>query len=146
MRSNLPYLSDEHARAIAHVAIRSAALDHMIEILLTEAYFPNQRSAKTLTRQPQAKQIEAIQDILIDRFPWYKEDVEAFIIDVKAARKERNKIIHHIWGETDETGAATLASYRPFRDSEETSMTAEQVWKISDNFLRRPQFYDLGNF
>lgn len=136
MKSHLPHLTDEHAKAIAHVSIRSAALDHAIEVLLLEAYYPNRRTAERILKsQSQARFIELIQEMLIDRFPWHAGDIETFIASVKSARKKRNDVIHHLWGEMDENGAALLASYRPFRDPVEKSMTAAEVGSIADELL-----------
>lgn len=137
MKSHLPYLSDAHALAIAHVAIRSAWLDHLLEILLVELFHPNVGTAKRLVKeQAQSRQIDHIESMLIDRFPWITPNIKSFMSDIKFARSERNDVIHHLWGQTDESGAASLGSYRPFREPKERSMTAAEVGAVADLLLR----------
>lgn len=136
MKSKLPYLTDEHLKAIAHVSIRSAQLDHMLEFLVFELLNPKTRTAEKLLKSTNShNQVDLIKSMLLDRYPWYADDIEEFTSFIKTTRTNRNDIIHHLWGKTDESGAAKVASYRPFREGKEKSLTADQVWAVSDDLL-----------
>ena len=136
MKSELPLLGDAHARAIAHVSIRSAQLDHIIEIALDELLLPKEKTAEKIVKNwGHSQQIGLINSLLLDIFPWYQKQIDDFILKINEARKDRNKIIHHLWGDVDDGGAATLASYRPYRDPKKDSKTAENVMDVADELF-----------
>lgn len=136
MKSRLLHLSNEFIHAIAYVSVRSAELDHTIEITIVELLHPNRKSAeKILKNWNQSRQVELVGTLLEDRFPWYATEVQNFIAKIEAARSERNIIMHYLWGAADVDGAAKLASRRPFRAPKEITKTADEVGAVADAML-----------
>jgi hypothetical protein len=148
MTSVLPFLSDEHARAVAHVAIRSAQLDNLIELLIVKLLQPNTNTAEKVLREwGQNKQIDLAQALLLDHYPGRKDDIEAFIIKMKASRSERNDVIHYLWGWAAREDVAILARIRPFRKPVKKTMTARQVKDVADELaFCSARLYELLNW
>jgi hypothetical protein len=131
--SKLPYIHDEHLMAIGHVAIGAATLDHMIEFAIFDLMHPHHNSAEKILRGwNQDKQVGFVHTMLTDKYPSHVGDIDRFIVDLKDARKQRNDVIHYVWGHVDEKGAAKLGTYRPFRQVVEKSMTAAEIDAVAD--------------
>lgn len=132
-RGALPFLSDEHQKAIACVSARSAHLDHNIEFLLAHLCLPNGQAGKFLIEElNEKKQVKLLRYLLRDQLPQFEWQIDLFVNDIHSARISRNQVIHYIWSIMDEKGAAKRSSPRIFKDEQPKSMTADEVWDVAD--------------
>ena len=130
-------ISTPHLKAIAHVSIRSAQLDHMLEFALNALWISSPKQSALILKQiVTAKQVDFLQAALQDYFLNDISDIDSFIAAIKTARSDRNDVIHQVWGQPQEDGTARHASYRPHRKPVESHKTADQVLEIADRLLR----------
>src|SRR5262245_5376417 len=123
MPKKLPFLPDEHHYAIAHVATRAAQLDYAIEYCVSA----QMRSHKHLIKRLDVNRlVDLLGPLLRDNFPTRLSEIEKLIEDIKAARAERNEVLHWIWGQADDPGTATLKSHRIYREKQTRTKTANE--------------------
>jgi hypothetical protein len=136
MRSKLPHVSDEHLKAIAHVSIRSAQLDQLIEICAASLLLPSLALAELILKDARTdKLIQIIQSSLYDRHPSFKAEADKLIREITQARRDRNDVIHFVWGKADKNGTIKTGSVRAFKPDKERSFTAAQVGEVADKLL-----------
>jgi hypothetical protein len=136
MPKKLPFLPDEHHYAIAHVATRAAQLDHQIESCVDAQMRPHRKAAEHLIKRlDTSRLIELLDALLQDNFPTRLSEIEALIQDIKAARAERNEVLHWIWGKDDDTATAKLGSLRIYREEQIKTKTAEELYALADRLL-----------
>lgn len=132
----LTSLPDEHLKAIAHVSIQAAWLDHYIELAFAYSLGDQASLAKQILKTTSTDRVvDAYAAALKDQFPQNQEDVDAYAARVKDARSSRNEILHRIHIATDDGNFATY-THRVFRPEQTDPVTAEQIFKTSDNIAR----------
>ena len=132
----LPFLPVAHHYAIAAVAARSAQLDHTVELVGAALLGMRRNTAEFLLRNLGADRvIGLVQALLLDEFPAETEAVKTLIAGVNKARSDRNKILHWLWGKSEASDTAILATYRPFRESQEGEMTAAEIQAVAAALL-----------
>jgi hypothetical protein len=95
------HLLPEHLSAIAHVAIRAALLDRLIDmtaVQIKELYPPLVQEALDEFSTP--KNLKFVKEALTLNMPRYRYAIAEFVSEVDSARYERNDIIHGIWRPT----------------------------------------------
>lgn len=133
---SLPYLLDEHLIAIAHVAIRSAQLEHSIEIGVSALFGTQRATAKAiLTESHSNKLVGLLRTLLLDIFRFETDGIEPMINRVHKARRRRNDVMHYVWGRADERGKALAVQVRPFREPKDLAMTAAEIGEVADELL-----------
>jgi hypothetical protein len=132
----LPFLPDEHHYAIAHVATRAAQLDHQIEFCVNAQMGSHREAAKYLIKSLDTPRlIELLRVLLQDNFPTRISEIEALIQEIKAARAERNEVLHWVWGKDADPAIAKLASLRLYREEQIKTKTAEELYALADRLL-----------
>jgi hypothetical protein len=136
MADKLPFLSDEFHFAIASVAARSAQMEHHIELAIAQLLQGKDNTARfVLKNLGQDRIVKFYQALLLDEFPEDKEAIDALISLVEDLRRERNEILHWLWGKTDDASTAVNATLRPFRDEKRKYRTAADIGLIADGML-----------
>lgn len=132
MRDKLPFLPDDHHYAIAHVATRAAQLDHAIEYSIDTQLFPRRETGKFLVRNIDTNRlVSLLHAILLENFPEKADMVNAMMKDIVNARKERNEILHWLWGKGDDDTEARHGSMRPHREEMSKTKTARQIYDVA---------------
>jgi hypothetical protein len=133
MPSLLPDLPDAHRDALASVTLRSAELDHLLELAINSALVDSQRTAKFLLANVSGERIvNLLRALLVDRFPEEEAAIEAMIARVGECRRERNELIHWIWKANDDPVEIRLLQMRPHREHRSKSRTADEIMSIAD--------------
>jgi hypothetical protein len=97
----LPFLPDEHHYAIAHVATRAAQLDHAIELCVSAQMGSHRKAAEHLIKNLDTHRlVDLLRVLLQDNFPTRVSEIETLIQEIKAARAERNEVLHWLWVRT----------------------------------------------
>jgi hypothetical protein len=137
MVDKLPFLPDEHHYAIAAVATRSAQLDHSIEVTLYLALLKSPRTAEFLLKNlSQDRIVDLLSAVLTDAVPKSATAIDALIAEIKNVRKERNEILHWLWGKSEgDLQTAVHTTFRPFREERTTSKTAADIQSVADRAL-----------
>lgn len=137
MIEKLPYLSDAHHYALAAVTTRSAQMEHNIEHALNIALFGKPLTAEYLLRNlGQEKLVGAMQATLKDALPADRgAGIDAIVDRIKAARTERNEMVHWLYGASEDTDQALLATIRPYREKREKLKTAAEFQAVADEML-----------
>jgi hypothetical protein len=138
MPKKLPFLSDEHHYAIAHVATRAAQLDWMIEFCVnTQMMVSHGRAAEYLIKSLDTNRlVDLLRVLLLDNFPTQASEIEALIQEIKAARTERNEVLHWIWGpDPEDPTRARLGSQRVYREEKFKTKTAEELYALADRLM-----------
>jgi hypothetical protein len=132
MPDKLPFLPDDHHYAIAHVATRAAQLDHAIEYSINIQLFPRREAAKFLVRNIDTNcLVSLLHTILLENFVEKADLINAMMKDVVNARKERNEILHWLWGKGDDDTEARHGSMRPHREEMSKTKTARQIYDVA---------------
>jgi hypothetical protein len=132
MPDKLPFLPDDHHYAIAHVATRAAQLDHAIEYSIDTQLFPRRETGKFLVRNIDTNRlVNLLQAILLENFPEKSGLINAMMKDIVNARKERNEILHWLWGNGDDDTEARHGSMRPHREEMSKTKTARQIYDVA---------------
>lgn len=136
MADKLPFLSDEFHFAIASVAARSAQMEHHIELAIAQLLQGKDNTARFILKNlGQDRIVKFYQALLLDEFPEDKEAIDALISLVEDLRRERNEILHWLWGKTDDETTAVNATLRPFRDEKRKYRTAADIGLIAGGML-----------
>jgi broad specificity phosphatase PhoE len=136
MPKKLPFLPDEHHYGIAHVATRAAQLDYAIESCVSAQMRSHRETAEHLIKRLDANRLVDLLDALLrDNFPTRLSEIEKLITDIKAARAERNEVLHWIWGKDDDPAIAKMASLRLYREEQIKTKTAEELYALADRLL-----------
>jgi hypothetical protein len=136
MRGKLPFLPDEHHYAIAHVATRAAQLDHAIEFSVMVQMMPHRETAQFLIKGLDINRlIGLLHTLLRENFPDECAITDGMMKDVGDARRERNEILHWLWGKGDDETTAKHGSMRPYRPDVTKTKTAEQIYSVADTML-----------
>ena len=135
MSNKLPFLPDDHHYAIANVACRAAQLDHHIE--LTVFCLMGQHTGSFVLKQlGHDRQVGLIRALTLDLFPEHADELCEILDEIIVLRKERNEIMHWLWGEADAPDVAKYSSIRPYRENPEPKIkTAQEIQKIADGML-----------
>ena len=134
------HLQPEHLVAIAHVAIRAAMLDKLIDGTATQIarrYPPLVRSALEEFTTPQ--NLKLIKENLTQGIPTSKNAIAEFISAIELARYERNDIIHATWRPTETP--ETLAIIELLDDGTEKikrQVTAPSMLRLANTCLIWP--------
>jgi hypothetical protein len=137
MPNKLPFLPDEHHYAIAHVATRAAQLDHQIEFSVDAQMRSYRKAAEYIIKGSDTNRLVGLLDALLrDNFPSRISEIDALMQDIKAARQERNEILHWLWSKGEDDATAKLGSLRIHRDPNIKTKTAEEVYALADRLLR----------
>jgi hypothetical protein len=132
----LPFLPDEHHYAIAHMATRAAQLDHAIEFCVDAQMGSHREAAEYLIKSLDTPRlIDLLRVLLQDNFPTRVSEIEALIQEVKAARAERNEVLHWIWGKDPDPAKAKLGSLRIHREQQIKTKTAQELYALADRLL-----------
>jgi hypothetical protein len=130
------HLQDEHLIAIAHVAIRAAMLDKLIDATaaqITRQYPPIIRGALEEFTVPQ--NLKLIKEDLAERMPEYRHAIAEFISAVDSARYERNDIIHGIWRPTDTPDTHAIVEILDGAEKEKRRVTAQSMMGLATRLL-----------
>jgi hypothetical protein len=134
--SGLTFLPDEFVYAIAHVAIRSAQLEHMIEFTVSVLTHDQRATSKLLMKTRGTEKIVGLlRAQLLDRFPDQQGEIEALHNKISTARSNRNDIMHLVCGRPDEDGLIPFASLRPHRENKSFYRTATQIEDIAERLF-----------
>jgi len=137
MMDKLPFLSDDHHFAITQVAARSAQLDHMIELTAGELLIQTPHTAAVIVRNlTHDRLINVIEALLLDFFPKEADEHTRLIAQITRVRKERNNLMHWLWGKSDDPQAMKIGSLRPYRDNPPPkTLTAAQIQLLASEML-----------
>jgi hypothetical protein len=138
MVDKLPFLSDDHHYAVAQVAARSSQLDHMIEMTAGSLMLETPHTAAFVVRNlNHDRLVGVIGALLRDFFPEEEEEHKRLIALITSVRKERNKLMHWVWGKADDyRDAMKIGSLRPYHDNlPPTTLTAAQIQVIASQML-----------
>lgn len=152
------HLTEKLLIGVAHVALRSAQLDTIIETTLYDIVrvYPKTLSKRALKFSTPDK-IDIIKDYLIKDLPNSKWAITEFISELNAARNERHDIVHKAWRSTGSDEEKLLFDVRewvekkvPRRVTYGTLMTlatntVDLIWELNDwkmcvNAVHRVQF------
>jgi hypothetical protein len=132
MPDKLPFLPDDHHYAIAHVATRAAQLDHALEYSIDTQLFPRRETGKFLVRNLDTNRlVSLLHAVLLENFPEKSDLINAMMKDIVTARKERNEILHWLWGKGDDDTEARHGSMRPHREEMSKTKTARQIYDVA---------------
>jgi hypothetical protein len=67
----------------------------------------------------------------LENFPEKAGQVSAMMKDIVNARKERNEILHWVWGKGEDDTKARHGSMRPHRDEMSKTKTARQIYDVA---------------
>ena len=136
MPKKLPFLSDDHHYAIAHVATRAAQLEHAIEYSVDAQLLLNKGGAECIIkRSSQNFLVDFLGALLRDNFPSRIAEIETLMADIKAAKDERNEVMHWLWGKGEDEATATIGSQRIHRPEAVKTKTASEVYAIANRLL-----------
>ena len=136
MRDKLPFLPDDHHYAIAHVATRAAQLDHTIEYCIDIQFSPRGETSKFLIKNMDTNRlVSLLHVVLLENFPEKTGTINAMMGDIITARKERNEILHWLWGKGEDDTLARHGSMRPHREETSKTKTAEQIYEVAGLML-----------
>ena len=135
MPNKLPFLSDDHHYAIAHVATRAAQLEHTIEYSVDAQMLLNKGAAELIIKRSQSLLVELLEELLRENFPSRIAEIEALMANIKAAKDERNEVMHWIWGKGEDETTAKIGSMRIHRLEVVKTRTASEVYAIADRLL-----------
>lgn len=138
MIDKLTYLSDDHHYALAAVATRSSQMEHMIDLAFVVALPGQKNLAEYALKNLGADRIVgALEAALVDRALPIEDPrlIANTISRIKSARNSRNEMLHWIYGAADDPKLAKLAIMRPFRETREKHLTAEQFQAVADEML-----------
>jgi len=132
MPDKLPFLPDDHHYAIAHVATRAAQLDHALEYSIDTQLFPRRETGKFLVRNLDTNRlVSLLHAVLLENFREKSNLINAMMKDIVSARKERNEILHWLWGKGDDDTEARHGSMRPHREEMSKTKTARQIYDVA---------------
>jgi hypothetical protein len=152
------HLFDEQLIAIGHVAVRSAMLDNIIDFTVEaiSKSYPKVMRDESLRFSVQ-KKLSLITQELVKLIPHHESAITEFISEVHAARKERNDMIHRMWGTTETDYKKILIDMRHWiKQRPPRRVTADKMmalatkmidlvwelvdWKVLSDHLRLRQF------
>lgn len=132
----ITYLSDAHQFAIAAVATRSSALEHFLEMAVAAAMNGQQKSAEYILKNLGADRIIGLYECLLkDSFPSWEPEIGQLITRIKEVRRERNDVLHWLWGKTENADIAKHGTRRPYRLPQDKTKTAVEIHAIADEML-----------
>jgi hypothetical protein len=132
MPDKLPFLPDEHHYAIAHVASRAAQLDHQIEFSVFTQFYPRHETSKYLLKNLDSNRlVNLLHALLRDNFKDRSTLIDAMMKDIAEARRERNEILHWLWGKGEDDTIARHGTSRPYRSEESKTKTAQQIYDVA---------------
>jgi hypothetical protein len=136
MPTKLSFLTDDHHFAIANVAVRSGQMETHLEYFVGALLRWHQNTAEFLLKNlGNDRIVELLRALLRDEPLIDKDEAERIVSEIKRLRKERNEVLHWIWGKSLDEDVAVHLSYRPFRDQQLKTKTASEVQKIADDML-----------
>lgn len=116
----------------------------MIELCTYGLMLTSQMTAELILKEARTeKQIQIAQAVLCDRHPGFVTDIKALFTEITQVRRDRNEVIHHVWGKADDEGAVEAASIRVFKGDKRRRFTAKQVWDVSDRLLCAVHDFDI---
>lgn len=132
----LPFLPDEHHIAIAHVATRSALLDHVIEWTIAGILRNDPDKSRHILINKHPNKLPAIMgNLLVADLPDEKPAIDWLIGKITNTRERRNRVIHWVIGKTNQAGKARMVSLRPHREEMSDALDANQIKLIADDLL-----------
>jgi hypothetical protein len=136
MPDKLPYLSDEHHYAIAAVTTRSSQMEHMVEMTISVAMMSQNNLAEYLLKNlGQDRIVGALAATLSDQLTPEEYDTASLISRIKAARTNRNDIIHSIYGVADDPTLAKIGTIRPYRQERFSEHSAADFYAVAQEML-----------
>jgi hypothetical protein len=136
MPDKLPFLPDEHHYAIAHVASRAAQLDHQIEFSVFMQLHPRHETSEYLLKNLDTNRlVNLLHALLRDNFKDRPALIDAMMKDIADARRERNEILHWLWGKGEDDTIARHGTYRPYRSEASKTKTAQQIYDVAKLML-----------
>jgi hypothetical protein len=131
------HLQSEHLSAIAHVAIRAAMLDKLIDMTaaqIKELYLPQVRESLNDFSTP--KNLKLVKEALTLNMPQYRNALAEFVSEVDSARYERNDIIHAIWRPTDTPETHVIVELlEDGTEKVKRTVTAQRMMHLSNQLL-----------
>ena len=129
MISCLPFLTNEHCYAITNVVARAAQLDATIKLTLNKLLGSSTAAHYLLKNLNGDKYIDLLRAMLDERGV---TEATRLTGDIKSARKDRNDLVHWLWGKSDDPTRMKIGSIRPHRETQQKDMTASEVQSIAD--------------
>lgn len=120
-------------RAIARVAALAAYLDIGLEFVVSSTLAHYSRSANFLVKNLAGDRMASLAEhLLVDRFAESEVEIASLFEGVRRLRTERNKIVHAVWGRSDEPESGRTVTIRPYRQPSEQLYSAPQIEAICD--------------
>jgi len=144
MVDKLPFLSDEHHFAIAAVAARAAQLDNQIEHgIYTFLGDHHGAGAFLLNNLPSVKLLGLLNRLIADDYPGDEADIDDLFQRIAAARKQRNKLLHWVWGQSDDPSKAKAARVPPHKAREEQHWSSAEIAAVAGDLLSLTNELDI---
>jgi hypothetical protein len=136
MPDKLSFLPDEHHYAITSVVARAAQLDHSIMYAVMAQLVRQQELGKWLLLNVDINRlVNALHAALRDNFPTETEQMDSLVQRVKAARSERNDIMHWLWGASDDD-TLFMQTMRPYKNEPPPKRkTAKDIYALAAELL-----------
>ena len=135
--------TDEHLRELGNIALRAAALDYAVEVMLWALIGAGQEIGASITiGQPFSWRIDRLKTLARARLQdgQLVEDIFAFAERASAAQTRRNQMLHSMWLKGDESASLQRIKFRlkggrPTVDKE--ALTVEELKKIGLDLYNR---------
>jgi hypothetical protein len=123
------YLDNEQHITIAEVAIKSAELDNVIELVVYELLYEQQKTSEfILKNMAPDRLVGLIESILLDRYPNEEVETIELIAKIRRARLERNEIMHSLTDErTEDPLKIGFVRKRPYREETRVEKSAAEI-------------------
>jgi hypothetical protein len=132
MATKLPFLSDDHHFAIANVAAHAATLDQIIDRLVYLTVEPDLVSEFLVKNISVDRLVDVLRLALVAELKNYASLIDRMFGRLKAARTERNRVLHWLHETTESPDIVRFTDKRAGREQNPKDYTAKDIQKIAD--------------